>query len=172
MLKLYENFPGTSVLSLRVGRPVAVVIEPIINPNNLFIEAWRVQDNQSKAVLVLLTQDIRDLLTQGLAIDDFDVLTEEKDLIRLQETIKLKFKLEGLKVKDENGQSYGKVIDFAFEAKSFYIKKIYAAQPLVKSISGNSLTIDRTQILEITDREIIIEAPIVKETGFSPITAS
>ncbi len=174
MLKLYENFPGTLVLSLRVGRPVAEVIEPIINPNNLFIEGWRVTDNQSRDVLVLLTQDIRELLSKGIAIDDFDVLSDEKELIRLKNITKLKFQLLGLKVVDENGQNYGKVVDFAFETKSFYIKKIYAAQPIIKSISGKSLTIDRTQIIEITDKRIVIEAPVVKdqETSLAAVPAS
>jgi hypothetical protein len=37
-----------------------------------------------------------------------------------------------------------------------YVQKIYVAQSIIKSLTGGSLSIDRTQINEITPRRIII----------------
>jgi hypothetical protein len=37
-----------------------------------------------------------------------------------------------------------------------YIQKLYVSQPLFKSLTGGSLSVDRTQINEITNRRIII----------------
>lgn len=161
MLKLYESFQKSQVLSLRIGGPVAQIISPIINPNNLYIEGWHVQDSRSGEVLILLSQDVRDLLPQGIAIDDHEVLSEEGDLVRLKELLKLDFSLNGLKVSSQSGKNYGKVSDFAFETTSFYVQKIYVAQPLIRNFAGGTLSIDRSQIIEITNRRIVIEDPTV-----------
>ncbi len=111
---------------------------------------------------LLLTKDIRDIIPKGIVIDDHEVLAKETELVRLKEILEINFKLPGLKVQSESGRSYGKVADFAFETSSFFIKKIYANQSLVKNFSGGSISIDRTQVLEITDRRIIISDPTEK----------
>ena len=66
MLRLSESLINRPVMSLRTGQPVATVTEPIINPNNLKIEGFYCTDRFSKNELVLLYQDIRDVITQGL----------------------------------------------------------------------------------------------------------
>ena len=159
------------VMSLRSGRPIANLLGPIINPNNLFIEAWYVKDSQSGQQLILLSKDIREVMGRGFIVDDHDVLSEESDLIRLKNIIKLEFPLLGLKVTSESKKNYGKVVDYAFETESFIIKKIYSGQPLIRSISGGNLSIDRTQIIEITNRRIIIEDPTIKSDDKSLATA-
>jgi uncharacterized protein YrrD len=162
MLKLYESVPGSNVLSLRIGGPIATIGIPIINPNNLHIEAWHVQDNQNHKPLILVVSDIRDVMPQGFVVDDHEVLSEASDLVRLHELIDMNFELLKLKVVSANGTSYGKVTDFAFETQTFYIQKLYTAQPVVKNLSGGTLSIDRTQIIEITNKHIVIEDPTVK----------
>ena len=159
MLKLYESLQKTDVMSLRAGGPIAHVLSPIINPNNLYIEGWYVQDNRSNEHLVLLSQDIRDILPQGFLVNDHEVLAEEEDLVRLKEILELKFELLKLRVTSQSGKNYGKVSDFAIETDNSFIQKIYVTQPLVKSISGGTFSIDRSQIIEITNRRIIIEDP-------------
>ncbi len=171
MLKLYESFEGTLVLSLRSGGPVAHVIAPIINPNNLYIEGWQVEDNRSGEHLILLSKEIREILPQGIAIDDHEVLSSEEELVRLQEILKLHFTLPGLKVTSQRGRNYGKVSDFAFETTNFYVQKIYAAQPVIRNFAGGTLSIDRSQIVEITNRRIIIEDPTVEAEEKVPATA-
>jgi uncharacterized protein YrrD len=160
MLKLFESTPGTPVMSLRSGGQVASVRGPIINPNNLFIEGWHVQDSRSGHELILMSIDIREVLPQGFAIDDHEVLAERNELIRLEEILKMNFNVLGLKVTTQSGKSYGKIADFAYETGSMYIQKLYASQSLVKNFSGGMLSIDRTQIIEVTNRRIIIDEPI------------
>lgn len=159
MLKLYESVPGTSVMSLRSGGPVGTVIAPIVNPNNLFIEGWHVEDSRSKQRLILLSSDIRDILPQGFAVDDHEVMVEAEELVRLKEILKLKFNVIHLKVTSESGKGYGKINDFAFDTGDFFIHKLYAGQSLVKNFSGGTLSIDRSQIVEVTNRRIVIEDP-------------
>lgn len=159
MLKLYESLQNVNVMSLRTGGPIAKVLSPIINPNNLYIEGWWVEDNQSKANLVLLSRDVREILPPGLVVNDHEVLTDPEDLVRLKDILELKFEILKLKVVSQSGKNYGKVSDFAIETGNSYIQKLYVAQSLVKNFAGGTLSVDRSQIIEITNRRVIIEDP-------------
>lgn len=144
------------VMSLRTGTQVATATEPIINPNNLKIEGFYCTDRFDNKKLILLCQDIRDTIPQGFVIDDHDVLAEPEELVRLEKVLKLEFELLGKPIQTVSKQKVGKVGDYAVETSSMYIQKIYATQSLLKSLTGGSLSIDRSQINEITDKRIII----------------
>ena len=162
MLKLYESTPGINIMSLRTGGPIARLLAPIINPNNLYIEGWFVEDNRSKHQLVLLSNDIRDILPQGFAVNDHEVLSDPSELIRLKEVLDLKFNLIGLSVTSESGKKYGKINDYAFETSNSFVQKLYVGQSLVKNFSGGTISVDRSQIVEVTNQRIIIEDPTEK----------
>ena len=156
MLKLSGSLLNKSVLSLRTGGPVGTVLGPIINPDNLKVEGFYCQARNEKRILVLLYQDIRDLLPQGFVINDFDVLTEPDELVRLKKVLDIDYELIGKQVITRSKEKVGKVNDFAIETETMYIQKIYVAQSLLKSLAGGSLSIDRNQIVETTPRNIII----------------
>ena len=50
----------------------------------------------------------------------------------------------------------GKVSDYATETETMFIQKIYVSQSILKSFTGGSLSVDRTQVNEITPNRIII----------------
>lgn len=156
MLQLSGRLLNMSVLSLRTGTTIATVTGPIINPNNLKIEGFYCQDKFSKKELVLLYQDIRDMMPQGYVVNDHDVLTEPEDLVRLKDVLKLNFELINKQVVTVGKQKVGKVSDYATETETMFIQKIYVAQSVLKSFTGGSLSIDRSQVNEVTPRRIII----------------
>lgn len=156
MLTLIKQYIGQPVLSLRTGGIVATIQEPIINPNNLRIEGWYVSDKFEHTLLVLKCEDIRDIIDKGVVIDDHEVLVAPEDLLRLKETISLQFNPIGKDVITTNKHKIGRVYEYAIDEKSFYIKKLYASQRFIKSVMGTDSSIDRTQIVEITDRSIIV----------------
>ncbi len=156
MLQLSESLLNQPVLSLRANAPVAKTLQPIINPNNLKIEGFYVQDNRDRRQLILLDQDIRDLIAEGFVINDHDVLVEPADLVRLQAILKINFTPIGKQVVTASKHKIGKVVDFATEIDSMFIQKIYVTQSFIKSFSGGNLGIDRTQIIEITDTTIVV----------------
>ena len=158
------------VMSLRTGGAVALALEPIINPNNLKIEGWFCQDSLSKDRLILLSQDVRDIIQQGLVINDHDVLSDPAELVRLQSLLKLRFTLLGKPVVTVGKKRIGKVTDYAVEMETLYIQKLYAGQSVLKSFSGGSLSIDRSQIAEITNRQVVIQDPL-QPLKASPATA-
>lgn len=156
MLQLSGGLLNKPVMSLRTGTPIATVTAAIFNPNNLKVEGFYVEDRFDKKQLVLLYQDIREVMPQGLVVNDHDVLAEPEELVRLKETLELNFQLIGKHVETVSKQKVGKVSDYAVETETMYVQKLYVSQSILKSLTGGSLSIDRTQINEITPRRIII----------------
>lgn len=156
------------VMSLRTGAPVGTVTAAIFNPNNLKVEGFYVEDRFHKGQLVLLYQDIRETMQQGFVIDDHDVLAEPGELVRLKNVLSLNFQLIGKQVETIGKEKVGKVSDYAVETETMYVQKIYVSQNILKSFTGGSLSIDRTQINEITPRRIIINDLLDKATVTAP----
>lgn len=163
MLQLSKTILDRAVLSLRTGTPVASIEAAIINPNNLKIEGFYCKDSlDKKKQLILLVQDIRDILPQGYVINDHSVLSEPEELVRLKSVLEFNFELIGKLVVTTDKQRVGKVNDYAVDTQSMYIQKLYAGQPLLKNFTGGSLSIDRSQINEVTPKRIIINELLKK----------
>jgi sporulation protein YlmC with PRC-barrel domain len=156
MLQLSARLLNKSVLSLRTGSPIARITGLIINPDNLKIEGFYCEDRFDKTQLVLLSQDIRDILPQGYVVNDHDVLSEPDELVRLQKIMEINFTPLGKPVVTVSKSKVGKVNDYATETTSMMIQKIYVSQSLLKSFTGGSLSIDRSQINEITPKRIVV----------------
>lgn len=156
MLQLSGTMLNRNVLSLRTGSPIAVISGSIINPDNLKIEGFYCEDVTDHKQLVLLYQDIRDVLPQGVVVDDFDALADPTDLVRLEKVLALSFELIGKPVETISRSKLGKVSDYAFESVTMYIQKVYVSQSILKSLTGGNLSIDRNQVQEITPKKVII----------------
>lgn len=167
MLQLSAALLKKPVLSLRTGSPIATIMAPIFNPNNLKIEGFYCEDRFNKSELVLLYQDIREVLRDGFVVNDHDVLVDPDELIRLEDILKLRFELIGKQVETISKDKVGKVSDYAVEMETMFVQKLYVSQSILKSFTGGSLSVDRSQINEITNRRIIINDLIKK----APIAA-
>lgn len=156
MLQLSTTLINKPVLSLRTGAPIATVYAALINPDNLKIEGLYCTDRFSGNNLVLLYQDIREFMPKGYVVNDHDVLSDPNELVRLEDVIKLNYELVGKQVVTTSKQKVGKISDYAVEIETMYIQKLYVAQSLIKSFTGGSLSIDRSQIHEVTDTKVVI----------------
>lgn len=164
MLRLSETLLNRPVLSLRTGSQIAsTTATPIINPDNLKIEGFYCFGTGDKSAKVLLYQDIRDIIPQGFVVDDYSVLSEPQELVRLQKLMQIGFNPLGKQVVTVSKEKIGKISDYATEIETMYIQKIYVSQSILKSFTGGSLGIDRSQIHEITPRKIIVQ-DILKTT--------
>jgi len=160
MLQLSNALINKPVLSLRTGGVIATALEPLINPNNLKIEGFYCQDKFAKGRLILLSQDIREIMKQGFVVNDHDVLTPPEELVRFKDILEINFQLLGKPVVTDSKQRLGKINDFAADSETMYIQKLYVGQPLIKSLSGGQLSVDRSQIIEITNRKIVVQDPL------------
>ena len=156
MLQLSANLINRDVLSLRTGAPIARVTGIILNQDSLKIEGLYCEDRFDKRQLIRLHQDIREFLPNGYVVNDHEVLVEAEDLVRLKKVIDVDYQLIGKQVVTESKQRIGKVSDFATEIETMMVQKLYVTQSVLKSFTGGSLSVDRTQVVETTKSKIII----------------
>lgn len=169
MLQLSSAILNVPVLSLRTGDQIATAVAPIIDPKNLKIEGFYCEDDFDKNQLILLWQDVRETLPNGFVVDDHERLVEAEELVRLKDVLEMRLELLGKPVETATKEKVGKVGDYAVETESMYIQKIYVKQSLLKSLTGSSLSIDRTQVVEVTQKCVIIQDRM--ETAPAPATA-
>lgn len=159
MLLLSKSITEQPIMSLRSGGRVATAHQPIFNPDNLKIVGFHATDNISSEHLVLLTQDIREHIDKGFVIDDVDTLAEPEDLVRLKDILEINFILNGKAVATDKKKKIGKVSDYAVDSISYYVQKLYVTQSIMKNFAQGELSVDRKQIIEVTDDKIVIKDP-------------
>lgn len=160
---LSKSLVNQPVMSLRTGTEIAVATEPIINPHNLKILGWWCKSTDGQ-IRVLIAEDVRDLMPNGMAVNDEQALTVPDDLVRHKEVLEINFQLMDKPVRTKN-QKLGKVNDYSYN-DGMYVQKLYVARPLRKVFtSEDTLIIDRTQIIEVTDHYILVRDTEVRATA-------
>lgn len=162
MLQLSSIYYNQKILSLRSGGPVGHATCPLIDPDNLKIEGWYASAIGSKKPMILPVMEVRDIIPKGIVVNDHTSLTNIEDLIRQKRIIDLSFELIGKTVKNEDKKRIGKVQDYSVDDESMFIKKLYINQNIFKNLTAQQLVIDRSQVIEITDNEIIVKNTKVK----------
>lgn len=149
-------------MSLRSGSQIAIARTPIINPHNLKILGWWC--DAVGGAQVLLAEEVREGLPSGLAVNDEDALSEPSDLVRHKEILDIKFVLMDKPVRTKR-HKIGKVSDYSYN-DGLFVQKLYVARPLHKVFtSEDTLIIDREQILEVTDKYILVRDADIKATA-------
>ncbi|HET9721851.1 MAG TPA: hypothetical protein VFP32_02365 [Candidatus Saccharimonadales bacterium] len=169
MLRLSKSLVNQPVVSLRSGGQIAVAVLPIINPHNLKILGWwcKTTGNNSQ---VLLAEDVRETMPDGLAVNDESDLSSPEDLVRHKEILDINFELMDKLVKTKR-QRLGKVSDFSYN-DGLFVQKLYVARPLHKVFTTqDTLVIDREQIIEVTDHYILVRDTDIKATADELATA-
>lgn len=180
MLLLSKSILNQPVLSIRSGGVVAQATRPIYNPDNLKIVGFYCKDTFSGGELILVSQDIRERNKRGFIVNDYDVLVEPEDLVRLKKVLEIDYQLLGATVVNERKKKLGKVVDFSVDSETLFIKKLYVEQSILKNLSNGQLSIERNQIIEITDAHIIVKDPLqltkirtkAKRTMGAPVRAT
>ncbi|MBA3757400.1 hypothetical protein H0X09_00835 [Candidatus Saccharibacteria bacterium] len=154
MLRMSGSLRNQPVLSLHSGTQIAVALEPIINPHNLKILGWWCK-SPGNGQLVLLAENLREIDANGLIVNDVDELTAPEDLVRHREVLDIRFQLLDKPVKTKN-QKLGKVSDYSYN-DGLFVQKLYVVRSLIKVFSSeDTVIVDRTQILEVTDHHILV----------------
>lgn len=170
MLVLKDRLFNVPIMSLQTGAEIARTDRAIIDPRQLTIVAFYCQGPKLDVnPAVLHIDDIREYGSLGFIVDSADNLMSPTDLVRLQQVLNFNFTLEGKQVVEENGRKVGKVSNFTVDTRSFYITQLEVQQGFMQSLTMASVVIGRTQIVEITDKKIIVRsATIAKEAPVAP----
>ncbi len=167
MLVYVSRLIGAPVLSVQAGGRIAVIAEPIVDPDTLKIIAFRlggplVAKSNAK---ILDVKSIREYSNFGIVIDDIDELVEKDDVVKISKVLDLNFSLNGLKVETKKGSKLGKVENYTVTSEDFVVQQLIVKRPAIKSFIDPELTISRKEIVEITDYKIIVkdEEKVIKE---------
>lgn len=146
------------VLSLHVSGEIARVTEPIVDPDNLQIIAFRVEGKMiGEDEDILPIASVREFSRLGMVIDSVDELVGADDIIRIKEILDLNFSLLGLKVVTRKNAKLGKVSDYTVEIGGWYIQQIVVQRPAMKALFDPELRIARTKIVEVDDYKVVVK---------------
>jgi len=159
MLVVGSKLINVPVMSMHVGGEIARAKVAIIDPENLKVIAYELsgallRGTQEK---ILRTDDVREFGRLGFIVDSQDELVAREDVVRIDEIMKFKFDLVGLKVVTKKGKRLGKVSDYLVDAGDFLVQKIIVQRPVVKALMDPELVIDRSEIVEIDDYKIVVK---------------
>ena len=146
MLLLATKIKKTPIMSLQTGSQIALIGDAIVNPEDLSVIAYET--------------DLREVSQLGFIIDSGEEFVKPEDVIKINDILKLNFKLEGLKVVDQDGNKVGTIIDYTISLANFSVQQLIVKRPLLKSLNVATLTIHRNQITEIDDEKIIIKSEL------------
>ena len=161
---------GVPILGIHVGGQIAVTSGLIIDPADLKIRAFRCQ-GEGKQELLLLPQDIRQSGAQGLIVDSEESLANPEDIVRLQPLLKQPFTIVGMPVVTQMGRAVGKVESYTIDPEHYQVQKLYIQKPLLQSLMGASVVIDRSQIVDVTSTQIIVKDTDIpaKQAAVNPL---
>ena len=143
MLVLASKLSNTPVMSLQTGSQLARTGEAIIDPSNLQVLAYKLKANTflNKEMLIRIA-DIRELSRVGFIVDSGEDFILPDDVFKIKEIIDLDFNL----------------FDYTISLSNFSVQQLIVKRPFMKSFNDPTLTIHRSQIVEINDNKIIIHS--------------
>ncbi len=160
-------------MSLQTGTQVGTAVGHIIDPRRLNIIAFYCEGPLIDFTPAILhTTDIREFSSIGVIVDSADNIMPPDDLVRLKEIIEYHFEIEGKQVVEEGGHKLGKVSGYTVDSESFYIVKLHVKPTFLQSFGSAELLIDRTQIREINDKQIVVRRATAQDeerAHFSPM---
>jgi sporulation protein YlmC with PRC-barrel domain len=145
-----------------------MVQQPLIDSSNLEVAAYSCLVAGHPTPLFLPVRDIREHAQDCLIIDAEEELTEPDELVRLQPLLKQGFTPIGKVAVTDLGRRVGRVENFTVNLDTNRIQKLYIKQSILQSWLGSSLIVDRTQILDVSAKQIIIRDTTTK----APLLAS
>ena len=161
MLILNSKLEKTPVMGLQTGSQLALIGAPIIDPANLQILAYSLDNNSySNDQMYLRIDEIRELSRIGFIVDSGEDFITTSDVIKIKEILDLNFQIIGMKVVDEKGNLVGKVVDFTMSLLNFTVQQLIVKRPLFKSFNSSELTIHRNSITAIDDEKITIRSEV------------
>jgi len=162
MLVLGSRLINCPIMSLQTGGKLGIAVQPVINPDNLNILAYKVEGpllttNPS----YLLASDIREFGQLGLIINGSDELVGLDDVVTIKRLLDLRFALIGLQVIDQQKHKLGRVNDYTIDTDNYSIQQLSVRRGLLRGITDTGLLINRSQIVEINNSAIIVRSATV-----------
>ena len=172
MLVLRDQFLNVPLMSLQTGSRLGTTYQAIIDPRRLQVIAYFCSGPHIDIKpAVIHTSDIRELGNMGIIIDSSDKIMDPEELPRLLEVINFNFQLEGKPVVEENGHKVGRVATYTLDTITFYIAKLHVQPGILQSLTLTEVLIDRSQIISVDDKKIVVRQADVRVEEPTPKVA-
>ena len=156
MYSLASKLSSMPIVSLQTGETVASVTRPVIDNANLEVIAYLCQMPKRRELLTLITSDIRQITADCFIIDSEDELAETEDIVRIRHLLIQNYTPLGKHVVTDLNRQLGRIDDYTINLESHRIQKLYIRPSLLRFWLGSSVIIDRTQIIDVTPRQIVV----------------
>lgn len=158
MLVQASQLLSTTVLSMQASGPIGYISALIVDPDDLKILAFYLSGPRiDQTCNILDVKSIREYSKYGCVIDSSDELVSPTDVIKISKVLELNFSLIGLKVETKKGTHLGKIINFTVTNDNFTIQQLIVKRPLIKAFLDPELTIPRSEVVEVTNRKVIVK---------------
>jgi sporulation protein YlmC with PRC-barrel domain len=164
MYALASNIQTTPVISLQTGTTVAWTKGLILDIGSLEIKAFRCHDEETGQNLILLARDVRQFAQDCIIVDSPEELSNPDDIVRLKAMIAQSYDPIDKPVVSDSGRKLGNVEDYSLNLETCRIQKLFVRQSMLRSWLGSSLIVDRTQIIDISPKQITVRDASVKGT--------
>lgn len=169
MYVLAKHLVKQPVISLQLGETVATTNGLVVNGPDLRVMAVSCKAGRwGRSQAVILLRDIRQIARDCLLIDSFEDIEDLSEIIRLQAIADRQDTIFGKMVMTQSGQRLGSVDDFSIDPHNGLLHKLYVNQSLMKSLTFNSLVIERSQIANYTSKAIVVRDAYVTKPQLTP----
>lgn len=159
MIILGSSLSPAPVVSIQTGGEIARTNKAIIDPADLRILAYSVRGPLlPPGDQLLRIADVRELSSMGFIVDSVDEFVMPEDVLALKQVYELQFDLIGMSVVDQRRHKLGKIIDFTIDTNTFTVQQLTVRRPLLQSFNDTELLIHRSQIIEISNHEIVVHS--------------
>lgn len=155
MYVLANKLVGLPVLSLQTGEVVGSLRQAIVDAASLELVAYQCNAGRPGNI-VLLTRDVRQMAPDCVIVDSEDELVEAEDIVRVTALLKAGFNPVGKIVVTDLGRWLGTVEDYTINLETNCVQKLYVKQPMLRAWFSGSLIVDRTQIIDVTPRQVVV----------------
>lgn len=141
----------------------------IVSPDNLKVIGLEVEAPDYKHALAIRIDDVIEVNNLGVVVNDSSSLIKPSMDTKILNVYKLHFSLTKYQVRDKKKHLLGRLINFTIDTDTNEVYQLIIKRPFIKSFSDPELTIPTEKIIEITDKEIIIDnekeqkADVIKE---------
>jgi sporulation protein YlmC with PRC-barrel domain len=160
------------ILSIQTGQVIGFLARPILTPEKLEIVAfWCQATKESKLTnsprYVVLARDLRRLSPDAAVVDSIEELEDPNEIVRLATILRQPINLIGIDVQNESNVKLGKVDEYTINLEQMLVQKLYVRPPLLKRFLVESMMVDRSQIIEITPRQVTVRDTTIKQPTIS-----
>ncbi len=162
MLISAQELKNGDVISLESGSTIGLVQDPIVDPKNGQVIAFDVQTGFMAKRLILPTLDIIDWQHNAIIARGETSLIEPKDVIKVFNLIKKRFRIMRLKAFTKKGESLGRVSDIFIDSTSGMVAKYTIGRSIFLNLAEHSRIIPSSEVIKIDGKGIVFKDRVVE----------